>query len=239
MSQHCVLLLEAPAPRRVKPTAACPPIGMRRLYPVGRHHPAGTIPIGIDHKAPGISTDSARGPEMTGNHRDDPDKRHTRRDRTTRPWNGPPSRVNDRYIRRSGLPNIKPCHGAPDQHPLDLRGALEDREDPGGRGSLRRSAACMTPWYQHGFSTGCSRVATVPRRPRGRSRTRSEREPRRHRGLLSAAVLSTATSEVHLCADLRLLGLQRGLRLRQHDRKAPPGPARAGRVRQPGPNRPS
>ena len=191
MSQHCVLLLEAPAPRRVKPTAACPPIGMRRLYPVGRHHPAGTIPIGIDHKAPGISTDSARGPEMTGNHRDDPDKRHTRRDRTTRPWNGPPSRVNDRYIRRSGLPNIKPCHGAPDQHPLDLRGALEDREDPGGRGSLRRSAACMTPWYQHGFSTPGPRRIPVSDRHRTRlargAQTRSSRRTRAARKLEGAS----------------------------------------------------
>jgi hypothetical protein len=35
----------------------------------------------------------------------------------------------------------------------DWAGSLEDREDPGGRGSFRRSATCRTPWYQHGFST--------------------------------------------------------------------------------------
>ncbi len=47
--------------------------------------------IGIDHMGPGISTDSARGPETTGNNRDDPGKRHTRVGRPTPPWNGPPS----------------------------------------------------------------------------------------------------------------------------------------------------
>jgi hypothetical protein len=50
-----------------------------------------------------------------------------------------------------------PGDGPPDQHPLDLRRALEDREDPGGRGSFHRSAACLTPGYQHGFSTPCPR----------------------------------------------------------------------------------
>jgi len=35
----------------------------------------------------------------------------------------------------------------------DWAGSLEDREDPGGTGNFRRSAACGPPWYQHGFST--------------------------------------------------------------------------------------
>jgi len=40
-----------------------------------------------------------------------------------------------------------PDVGAGD-HPLELAGALEDREDPGLQGSFHRSAACTTPWYQ-------------------------------------------------------------------------------------------
>lgn len=39
----------------------------------------------------------------------------------------------------------------------DWAGSLEDREDPGGAGSLCRSAACRTPRYQHGFSTRVGR----------------------------------------------------------------------------------
>jgi len=51
------------------------------------------------------------------------------------------------------LPNVEPGDGAADQHPLDLRRALEDRENPGVTGSFRSSAAYSTPCYQHGFST--------------------------------------------------------------------------------------
>jgi len=59
MSRHCVLLREAPAPRRVKPTAAGPPIGMGRRYPrrtppPGRNYTNWSNPvfaIGIDHTA--------------------------------------------------------------------------------------------------------------------------------------------------------------------------------------------
>jgi hypothetical protein len=65
--------------------------------------------------------------------------------------------VHDRYIRSSALPHVRPGNRAPDQHPLDFARALEDGEDPGGRGSFRRSAACMGPWHQHGFSTRCPR----------------------------------------------------------------------------------
>jgi hypothetical protein len=40
------------------------------------------------------------------------------------------------------LSDVQSSHGPPDQHALDLRRSLEDREDLGGTGSLRRSAAC-------------------------------------------------------------------------------------------------
>jgi hypothetical protein len=108
--------------------------------PVGRHHPAGTIPIGLDlfrdwyrPYSPGISTDSARGPETTGNNRHDSGKPDTRRARPTHQWNGPPPQVNDRYIRRSELPNVQPRDRPPDQHPLDLGRPLKNCEDSGLR----------------------------------------------------------------------------------------------------------
>ena len=113
-----------------------------------------------NHVAKGISTDSARGPETTGTNRNNPDKRHTRRGRPAPPWNGPPSRVNDRYIRRSALPNIQPGDGAADEHALDFAGALEDGEDPGGTGSLRRSAA----YGPRGISTVSARPVRDERR---------------------------------------------------------------------------
>jgi hypothetical protein len=56
-----------------------------------------------------------------------------------------------------GLANVEPGDRAADQHPLDFARGLEDREDPVRRGSFRRSAACMRPWYQHRFSTPCPR----------------------------------------------------------------------------------
>jgi hypothetical protein len=46
-----------------------------------------------------------------------------------------------------------PRHRATNEHPPDVRRVLENREDSGLRGSFRRSAACMIPWYSHGFST--------------------------------------------------------------------------------------
>src|SRR5271170_3419432 len=63
--------------------------------------------IGLDHDPSGISTDSARGPETTGNNRhvsDNAYKRlrsHSRVGRTA-------SRVHDRYIRRSGYRTSSP-----------------------------------------------------------------------------------------------------------------------------------
>lgn len=66
----------------------------------------------------------------------------------------------------------------------DWAGSLEDREYPGGRGSFRRSAACCTPWYQHGSSTGRSRGMTVSVR--------------------SVHVLRASTSEVYSRPDLPL-----------------------------------
>jgi hypothetical protein len=37
---------------------------------------------------------------------------------------------------------VQPSDRPPDQHPLDFRRPLEDREDRGLQGSFRRSAAC-------------------------------------------------------------------------------------------------
>jgi hypothetical protein len=64
--------------------------------------------------------------------------------------------------------DIQPSDGPPDDHLLDFRRGLEDGEDPGDRGSLCRSAACSTPWYQHGFSTPGPRRIPVFGRPRAR-----------------------------------------------------------------------
>jgi hypothetical protein len=41
-----------------------------------------------------------------------------------------------------------------DDYPLDLVGALEDLHHHRPWGSFRRSTACTTPWYQHGFPGG-------------------------------------------------------------------------------------
>ncbi len=59
------------------------------------------------------------------------------------------------------------CQFSPpvNDHPLDLAGALEDREDSGRAVSFRRSAARMGLWYQHGSSTGFRRAAAVSCRP--------------------------------------------------------------------------
>jgi hypothetical protein len=71
----------------------------------------------------------------------------------------------DSRSRSSALPYVQPGDGPADDHPLDLRGALEDRENPGGMGIDCRSAACWTPWYQHRFSAGCSSGMPVSARP--------------------------------------------------------------------------
>jgi hypothetical protein len=62
----------------------------------GRSGPTGAagldlFPIGLDHMAPGISTDSARGSETTGNNRHASGKPDTRRGRPNPPRDGPPS----------------------------------------------------------------------------------------------------------------------------------------------------
>jgi hypothetical protein len=101
--------------------------------------------IGLDHGPSGISTDSARGSETTGNNRDDPGKRHTRRGRPTPPWNGPALRVNDGYIRRSWLTNVQSSHGPPDDHPLDFARALKNGEDFGGHGKSHRHTRAGLP----------------------------------------------------------------------------------------------
>jgi hypothetical protein len=43
------------------------------------------------------------------------------------------------------LTNIEPGDRAPDQHPLDLRRALEDREDPGVHGKSHRHTRAGLP----------------------------------------------------------------------------------------------
>lgn len=48
-------------------------------------------------------------------------KPDTRTCRPTPEWNGPTSRVNDRYIRRPRLSYVQSSHGPPDEHPLDFR----------------------------------------------------------------------------------------------------------------------
>jgi hypothetical protein len=101
------------------------------------------------HPTPGISTDSAPGSEATGNNRHDSGKPGTRTGRSTSQWTGPSSRVHDRYIRwpgaELGLANVEPGDRAPDQHPLDLRRALEDREDPGGHWKSHRYTRAGPP----------------------------------------------------------------------------------------------
>ena len=74
------------------------------------------------------------------------------------------------------------CQFSPpvNDHPLDLAGALEDREDSGRAGSFRRSADRRSPWYQHGSSTGFPRVATVSgghAHVAGHGHTRPKRAP--------------------------------------------------------------
>jgi hypothetical protein len=73
-------------------------------------------------------TDSARGPETTGNNAHVPDNRDARRavrlrSRTARPPH--PERVKTQVR----LPDVQPGEGPADQHPLNLAGALEDCED--------------------------------------------------------------------------------------------------------------
>jgi hypothetical protein len=158
--------------------------------------------IGLDHMTPDISTNSARGPETTG--------KQPARTGQFGPESRPPhsaaerpfARVHNRYMRSSGLPNVQPGDRAADQHPLDLRRALEDREDPGGRGSFRRSAACGGLWYQHGSSTGCWRVAAV--------RTRAEKAPLAYSAQVHARYICTLTCQYSSC--------RRDVALRRHDR---------------------
>jgi hypothetical protein len=90
--------------------------------------------IGLDRRGPGISTDSARVRrrwEITG----------TIWTKTTREGAAPLPRGTT-HLRCSTsakpqvrLPNVQPGDRPPDQHPLDFRRALEDREDLRGKGS--------------------------------------------------------------------------------------------------------
>jgi hypothetical protein len=96
-----------------------------------------------------------------------------------------------------GLPDVQPGDRPDDQHPLDFRRTLEDREDSGLRGSFRRSAACMTLRYQHGFSTGCPREMTVSVRPASVFKRGSGA---RREGTVNLSAASTL--KVNCCADL-------------------------------------
>lgn len=102
------------------------------------------------------------------------------------------------------LPDVEPGDGAPDEHPLDLRRALEDREDHGLRGSLYRPAACGP----RGISTDSARAV------RDESRFRADpnatgvrgadapsprtRAARKLEGALGVAVSAGQTMQVHL-----------------------------------------
>ena len=108
------------------------------------------------------------------------------------------------------LPDVQSGDRPPDQHPLDLRRARENGEDPGDRGSLCRSAACSTRGIstdsarpvrdEFRFLVGPARDWRAGRRRAsvgGRGRPVSWRTP-------SAGYSATGTSQVHSGADLRL-----------------------------------
>jgi hypothetical protein len=83
------------------------------------------LTIGIDQIGVGISTDSARGPETTGNNRYDSDKQPRWRGSPARRWGGP------LLIRSFGKPQLNGPTLALEQlpghhHALDLVGALVD-----------------------------------------------------------------------------------------------------------------
>ena len=85
----------------------------------------------------------------------------------------------------------------------------------------------MGPWYQHGFSTGCPRVARFPAAPRtlpSAVRARAKKAP----WTAVSSVPRVGTREVHPCADLPVFGLLKG----PAAATARPGsPARTGHVR--------
>src|SRR5579863_613219 len=83
--------------------------------------------IGLDHSPSGISTDSARGPETTGNNQDDPDKRNTRRGAPL--CRGTARTPRDTPVKpQARLSNVQSSHGPPDDHPLNFARSLKNRE---------------------------------------------------------------------------------------------------------------
>ena len=69
--------------------------------------------IGLDYHAPGISTDSARGPEATGNVWRFPDNRGTSTGLARSGEDLSAFRVHDRYFRRSGYRTSSPVTARP------------------------------------------------------------------------------------------------------------------------------
>ena len=117
---------------RCIPTPPATAIRSRPPQPASASHRqtrrAASFRIGLDHGGPGISTDSARGPEATGNNRHVSYNTDTRTGRPTPEPGGPPSvqRTRKSQVR---LPDVQPGDRAADNHALDLAGALEDGED--------------------------------------------------------------------------------------------------------------
>jgi len=117
---------------RCIPTPPATAIRSRPPQPASASHRqtrrAASFRIGLDHGGPGISTDSARGPEATGNNRHVSYNTDTRTGRPTPEPGGPPSvqRTRKSQVR---LPDVQPGDRAADHHALDLAGALEDGED--------------------------------------------------------------------------------------------------------------
>jgi hypothetical protein len=105
------------------------------------------------------------------------------------------------------LPDVQPGHRAPGDHPLDLRCALEDREDRGLADSFRRSAACGG----RGISTdsapdsrGWRRFWSARGRPQhdGQRRPKARYRPSDDPKFPATGATSTGTSKVHLLTDL-------------------------------------
>jgi len=154
------------------------------------------------HRQYGFST----GPETTGNNRHVPDNRDTRQ--AVRPQSRTARLPHlDRIKPQVRLPDVQPGDRPADDHPLDLRGALEDREDRGLADSFRRSAACGG----RGISTdsapdsrGWRRFWSARGRPQhdGQRRPKARYRPSDDPKFPATGATSTGTSKVHLLTDL-------------------------------------
>ena len=154
------------------------------------------------HRQYGFST----GPETTGNNRHVPDNRDTRQ--AVRPQSRTARLPHlDRIKPQVRLPDVQPGDRPADDHPLDLRGALKDREDRGLADSFRRSAACGG----RGISTdsapdsrGWRRFWSARGRPQhdGQRRPKARYRPSDDPKFPVTGATSTGTSKVHLLTDL-------------------------------------